>query len=383
MKTLGVVITVHNTQKFLRQCVESVLSQKIDKMKVILVDDGSDDGSSNICDEFAIKDTRVHVIHQKNKGKLEARYIGASQLNTDYITFVDSDDWIIEDTYTCLYKYMEKDIDIISYKIVRYMNENYFHKSCDMIREGVFFGKNYKENVCSSMIWNEEKNEFGIDPSLCNKLFKREILLPQLDKARQICVSYGDDMAVSYPALFEASSYAAVDQYKYYHRSRPSGKIPEYFLDDNYYRKLVDLYDYLRERLCGDYDYVRQLDLFFAYSVNFRLRQYEIKNRPYEYLFPFDYIPRNSRVVLYGAGKVGESYYNQISTLKYCDIVAWVDQNRDQNGGIALCGCEIFNSIDFDYIVIALKSKEAAQNIVRMLEERYHVDYKKIIWEFR
>lgn len=383
MKTLGVVIPVYNTQKYLRQCVESVLSQNIEDMRVILVDDGSDDGSSEVCDEFALNDIRVRVIHQNNKGKLESRYIGASCLNTDYITFVDSDDWIAEDTYTGLYKYMETGIDIISYKIVRYMNENYYYKSCDMIREGVFVGDEYKKKVCSSMIWNEEKNEFGIDPSLCNKLFKRDIILPQLEMARQICVSYGDDMAVAYPSLHSANSYLAVDEYMYYHRRRPSDQIPEYFLDENFYNKLTDLYDYLRKRFMGDLDYVRQLDLFFAYSVNLRLRQYDIKKCSYQYLFPFDNIPKNSRVVLYGAGSVGESYYRQIDTLKFCEVVAWVDQNKKQNGGVHLCQCDIFNCIDFDYVVIALKSKDAAQSIRKMLEEKYHVTHEKIIWAFR
>lgn len=65
----------------------------------MLVDDGSTDNSGKICDEFAKKDKRIHVIHQSNQGKLPARYNGLNALKCDYATFVDSDDWIAEDTY--------------------------------------------------------------------------------------------------------------------------------------------------------------------------------------------------------------------------------------------------------------------------------------------
>lgn len=103
MKSIGVIVPVYNTKKYLEQCIESILNQNCDALQVVLVDDGSDDGSEKICDDFAIKDSRIKVIHQVNKGKLEARYIGAYSLETDYITFVDSDDWIADDTYSIFF----------------------------------------------------------------------------------------------------------------------------------------------------------------------------------------------------------------------------------------------------------------------------------------
>lgn len=382
MKSLGVVIPIYNTELYLRKCIESILKQNMENLKVVLVDDGSSDSSPQISDEYALKDSRVQVIHQTNKGKIESRYTGAVQLKTDYITFVDSDDWISEGAYTILCEYMEKEIDVISYKIVRYVNDDYQIKSGGKIKEGLFLGEDYRNNICSAMIWDEEINSCGVDPSLCNKLFKREILMPQLEKAREICVGYGDDVAVVYPTLYAANSYAIVDSYKYYHRRRFEGQIPEYFLDENYYKNLTGLYEYLRNRFENSSDYVRQLDMFFSYSASLRLRKYGTEYKSVRYLVPFDQVPPKSRVVLYGAGKVGKAYYKQINELGYCDIIAWVDKQKKQSEGIEISNCEVLKDRGFDYVLIALKSKEAAEEIAQMLRKEYDVKSDRIIWGF-
>lgn len=382
MKSIGVVIPIYNTEKYLAKCVESVLNQNYEALQVVLVDDGSSDDSGEICDDFAGRDSRVKVIHQVNKGKIESRYIGAANAKTDYITFVDSDDWIAEDAYSSLLELLDREIDIISYKIIRYISESYQIKSGGKIREGIFQGEKYREFVCSTMIWDDEINSCGIDPSLCNKLFKRDIILPQLDKARKICISYGDDVAVVYPTLYKADSYAIADQYKYYHRRRIEGEIPEYFLDNSYYKKLVDLYEYLRERFDNNADYVRQLDMFFAHSATLRLRKYGVGNRSVRYMAPFNRIPQACRIILYGAGKVGQSYYKQIRELNYCEVVAWVDKNKIQCSGVKLSKYNVFTEVGFDYVVMALKSKEAVDEITQMLEKEYNVNPDKIIWEF-
>ena len=203
-----------------------------------------------------------------------------------------------------------------------------------------------------------------------------------MDKARKICISYGDDVAVVYPTLYKADSYAIADQYKYYHRRRIEGEIPEYFLDNSYYKKLVDLYEYLRERFDNNADYVRQLDMFFAHSATLRLRKYGVGNRSVRYMVPFNRIPRASRIILYGAGKVGQSYYKQITELNYCEIVAWVDKNKIQCEGISLSKYNVFTEVEFDYVVMALKSKEVVDEITQMLKKEYHVNSDEVIWEF-
>ena len=96
---LSVIIPVYNVEPYLRRCVDSVLNQTYRNLEVILVDDGSPDGCGAICDEYAAKDSRVRVIHKANGGLSDARNAGMAQMTGEYLTFVDSDDWLDAELY--------------------------------------------------------------------------------------------------------------------------------------------------------------------------------------------------------------------------------------------------------------------------------------------
>lgn len=95
---VSVIIPVYNVEKFLNRCVDSVLSQTYKNIEIILVDDGALDSSPQICDEYTEKDSRVIAVHKKNGGLASARNAGLKVAKGDYILFVDSDDWIKDDT---------------------------------------------------------------------------------------------------------------------------------------------------------------------------------------------------------------------------------------------------------------------------------------------
>lgn len=96
---LSVIIPVYNVEPYLHRCVDSVLNQTYRNLEVILVDDGSTDGCGAICDEYAAKDSRVRVIHKDNGGQASARNVGLEQMTGEYLTFVDSDDWLRPELY--------------------------------------------------------------------------------------------------------------------------------------------------------------------------------------------------------------------------------------------------------------------------------------------
>lgn len=96
---ISVVVPVYNVEKYLDRCISSICGQTYRELEVILVDDGSTDGSGRICDEWAEKDDRVHVIHVKNGGVSRARNLGIDAAHGEYICFVDSDDWIEADYF--------------------------------------------------------------------------------------------------------------------------------------------------------------------------------------------------------------------------------------------------------------------------------------------
>lgn len=108
-KTLiSVVVPIYKVEKYLPQCVDSILNQTYLNLEVILVDDGSPDNCGKICDEYAAKDSRVRVIHKKNGGLSDARNAGIDVAQGDYLAFVDSDDWLEPDTYEAMLAAMER-----------------------------------------------------------------------------------------------------------------------------------------------------------------------------------------------------------------------------------------------------------------------------------
>ena len=99
---VSVIIPVYNVEKYLRECLDSVLAQTYKNIEVILVDDGSTDSSGHICDEYLNVDDRIKVIHQQNAGLSEARNHGYDFATGVFVYFLDSDDWIQEETLSSL-----------------------------------------------------------------------------------------------------------------------------------------------------------------------------------------------------------------------------------------------------------------------------------------
>lgn len=114
MKKISIIVPVYNVERYIERCVESICQQTYTNTEIILVDDGSTDSSGKICDELAVKDPRIRVIHQQNSGLSAARNAGLAVAKGEYIAFVDSDDYIAQEMYSVMIENMEKyDLDII------------------------------------------------------------------------------------------------------------------------------------------------------------------------------------------------------------------------------------------------------------------------------
>lgn len=105
---ISVIVPVYNVEKFLPRCIDSIINQNYKDLEVILVDDGSTDMSGNICDKYASKDKRISVIHKKNGGLSDARNTGIDLAAGDYISFIDSDDYIFPEYFEYLYDLVSK-----------------------------------------------------------------------------------------------------------------------------------------------------------------------------------------------------------------------------------------------------------------------------------
>lgn len=128
----SVIVPVYNVEKYLSQCVDSILNQSFSDFELILVDDGSTDNSPKMCDEYADKDKRVKVIHKENGGAAASRNFGTDASMGKYIVYIDSDDYVDDNEFlNKLYtKANEKDYDIICYKFKKYFESNGQFSEC-------------------------------------------------------------------------------------------------------------------------------------------------------------------------------------------------------------------------------------------------------------
>lgn len=145
-RQIGVIIPVYNCREYLQQAVDSVISQPYEAIKVVLIDDGSTDGSSLLCDELAKQDKRINVIHQKNKGVAEARneglrYFFSIDEKIDYIAFLDADDaWTDDWMDDEIRKSMEEKIDLIGLQSCKCDHLLKRRTKSEKLQEGVYKG---------------------------------------------------------------------------------------------------------------------------------------------------------------------------------------------------------------------------------------------------
>ena len=105
--TISIIVPVYNIIEYLPRCVESLRKQTYDKIEILLVDDGSTDGTAELCDKLAVEDVRIRVFHKQNGGSSSARNLGIQEATGEYLGFVDSDDYVEPDMYERLLQAIE------------------------------------------------------------------------------------------------------------------------------------------------------------------------------------------------------------------------------------------------------------------------------------
>ena len=206
-KLVSVIIPVYNMERYLKQCLDSVLNQTYQKLQIILVDDGSTDRCPQICEQYAAMDQRVEVIHRKNGGLTAARNTGLAAVKGEYIGFVDSDDWIHPEMYQHLVEILEKtDSDISTVEIIKTTGE------IPTVREST------SVKVLSQKEFAKVFFKIGsqkIVYYVCNRLYKKFLLEADHFEER---FSIGEDVVASYKIWTKADKIAMSDQIMYYYR---------------------------------------------------------------------------------------------------------------------------------------------------------------------
>ncbi len=187
---LSIIVPVYNVEEYIQKCINSILSQNYLDFELILIDDGSTDNSGKICDEFAFESKKIKVIHQENGGLSNARNTGIKNANGDYIWFVDSDDWIVENAFSIIDQELrENNLEMLGFYETRFIEE-----------QNKFQGPNNLKNIpLTNGSLYLKKNERFV-PAACfyiyssdfinrNQFFFKEKLIHEDDYFNLICFS--------------------------------------------------------------------------------------------------------------------------------------------------------------------------------------------------
>lgn len=373
---LSIIVPVYNASEYLEQCIESILRQSYKDIELILVDNNSTDNSLSICKEYENDDSRVRVLEENERGPFFARKKGVLAAVGEYITFVDADDFIAETSLSMAVEDIKSKIDVICFNIYRYFDENNIRLDSNWKVHCIYDKEDLINEIYSQMLWNKSSNSFGVDPTLCCKIIKSSLYKNIFERISGLNFHYGEDVAIIYPLLLMADTVSVHSEAYYYHRQRPNRELPSYIKENKYLDNLYTLYVYLRQELKKMPCMQQQLDLFYINSVNLAKKKYEIMDLSKSFLFPFDKVNKDEKVIIYGSGVVGTQYVKQNNQLNYCQIVLWVDKYSKKSG---VSPIEDIMNHPFDKVVIAIEDEKTKENIKNELL-RLGIDDKCIIF---
>lgn len=212
----SVIVPVYGVEKYISECLDSILSQSFSDFELIAVDDGSPDNCPKICDEYAKKGGRVKVIHKPNGGLVSARKAGISAASGDYIINVDGDDKIKPGYFEKAKEIIEKhNPDIISLSI-GFFDQNKETVDKEFLPEGLYRGEKLKE-ITDNMLLTPDMRHLHY--FLWAKVFKREII-EDIQLSADERVSMGEDVNCVIPAYCNAESVYISDETVYACRCR-------------------------------------------------------------------------------------------------------------------------------------------------------------------
>ncbi|MGI6501348.1 MAG: glycosyltransferase family 2 protein [Anaerostipes sp.] len=212
-KLISVIIPVYNVEKYISECVNSVVNQTYKNLEIILVDDGSKDDSGRICDEICLKDRRIKVIHQKNGGLSAARNSGLAIAQGAYLFFLDSDDYLPLNSIESLYK-----LTLINQAQIAI---------CNMIRTSKRREINIGNNKCATKEMNSRAallemlygNAFST--SACGKLFEKELFT----NVEFPVGKFSEDLFTIYKVILKAKAIVYTEYIGYYYYFRNEGSL--------------------------------------------------------------------------------------------------------------------------------------------------------------
>ncbi len=357
---LSVIVPVYNAEIYLRRCLDSILAQTYRNLEIILVDDGSTDRSGEICDEYVVRDNRIHVIHKKNGGMISARKVGILCAEGEYTTTVDSDDWIEKNAYTEMVRKLNKyhpEMLVFGYK-KEYAG--FTEEYRQGLREGFYREKEFWEefNRCvrETPFFNQP-----IDMILWNKVIKTD----QWKKYQMICPDVlkknADDDAVIFPCLLNINSIYVGSQCFYHYCVRKNSVLWKEERAD--YNSLVEMAKYFIVSYQESKNKEKMAKNFLLYKLFYHLLlDIPEKMISKEQCTFYPRIKPGDNIVIYGKGVFASKFMERIRTLQYCNIVDNVDKTDVDR-------LRKIEESEFDFIVVAILNHSIAASSAALIAD--------------
>lgn len=253
MAKVSVIVPIYNAEKYLEQCLDSIVKQTLKDIEIILIDDGSTDGSAEICKNY-LSDSRVSYYHKENEGLAAARDDGMMRANGEYIGFVDSDDWIKPDMYEKMYNAAKSNCsDVVFCNCIQ--NED-GHRFSRELPVGAYDRDKIKSEVLPKTLAfiSKDGGKRAIRWSNCMRIYKKDTLNKNNIKFDRR-LRRSQDLQLTYESMLVAQNFYYIDE-PFYHNRVVSDS-----LSRGYTKNMWPLYTYLIEILYKDTENFTEMDL--------------------------------------------------------------------------------------------------------------------------
>ena len=351
---ISIIVPAYNVEKFLPECIQSIVKQTYKNFELILVNDGSTDLSGEICDSFAQNDFRIKVVHQENKGLVNARKSGLQISTGKYVLYIDGDDYVESNFCESLInETINFDADIVIGGYIR----NYRGRMT--IVKNILPTGRYEsdaiQKIWEKMIFTGDFFSHGISTYSWGKLFKREILTP-IQMSIPSDITIGEDAACVYPFISKTSKLVITSASNYHYVQHQSSMLKSFSNVTSEIEKLSILFSFMFNFFKGhkyfDSFYLQLKPYFFSQLM---IRSGGImKNLDGSILLIGNPVTLDEKIAIYNSGTFGQQVYRRLNEEKFTNVI-WVDEDADlcNQDQLPVHYPQILNSLKFDKVFIA------------------------------
>lgn len=381
MIKVSIVVPVYNVSQYLEKCLSSICGQAYTNIEIILVDDGSTDDSPRICDEYALDDNKIIVIHQANCGVVTARNKGIEIASGEYVTFVDADDWIDPDHISDLLKSLHGSSPDMGIALSLY--RNYSDGSVSTVEPSLachLEERIYDQSEFEKYVWPEFINDndilaFNVSPNIYIRIYKTEFIKKNIYEIDNN-ITVAEDSLLNFICLINAKSLGITYKSGYHYNIHNNSAVHSVEYRRNVYSLDLaqnNLCNYLEDKIDIDKNkklyYLKKWNRITYYSLMVSAPEY-FSSLSNDFLFPYQEIVNGSRILVYGLGGYGAGLVRYILSNNRFVLTGISDRQIKVSGNRKYRGIVIHEytprdilKCEFDYIVITTSRRNITDSI--------------------